>query len=375
MLEGAKSLTDLIHQFFNSRQPSNKQESISAMPTIFPNEANIDNKTILLTGGTGSFGKMFIHYVLNKHNPKKVIIYSRDEDKQYHVNNHIRENYKASIHSKVRFFLGDVRDVKRLTMASQNVDILIHAAAVKHVSAAEYNPMECVKTNIHGAENVVEAALANNIPDIIALSTDKAVNPINLYGATKLAADKIFVAANHLTGGSNIRFANVRYGNVLGSRGSVVPYFNSLIGDGSDTLPITNTEMTRFWITIDQGISFVLSCLSIMRGGETFVPKIPSMKITDVARVMAPKLKQKIIGIRPGEKLHEVMISSDDAGNTFDLGDRFVIRPSIKFYDDRYDYLKDSQPVAENFSYSSDNNTEWLSDGALKAMLSEQLPK
>ena len=216
---------------------------------------------------------MFINYVLNKHSPKKVIIYSRDEDKQYHLNNRIQENYKASIHSKIRFFLGDVRDVKRLTMASQNVDILIHAAAVKHVSAAEYNPMECVKTNIHGAENVVEAALANNIPDTIALSTDKAVNPINLYGATKLAADKIFVAANHLTGGANIRFANVRYGNVLGSRGSVVPYFNSLIRDGSDTLPITNTDMTRFWITIDQGISFVLSCLSIMRGGKLSYPK------------------------------------------------------------------------------------------------------
>ena len=236
------------------------------MSIPYDDEYPLNDKVVLVTGGTGSFGKSFLTYVLDKHNPKKVIIYSRDEDKQYHLNNLLNSQYSAETCSKIRFFIGDVRDGRRLTMASSGVDVLIHAAAAKHVPSAEYNPMECVKTNIHGAENVVEAALAAEVKKVIALSTDKAVNPINLYGATKLAADKIFVAANHLSGSSPTRFANVRYGNVLGSRGSVIPFFKSLIDKGETELPITSQEMTRFWITIEQGISFVLSCMSVMQG-------------------------------------------------------------------------------------------------------------
>ena len=345
------------------------------MKLEYSNECNLSDKTILVTGGTGSFGKSFISYLLSKHDPKKVIIYSRDEDKQYHLYNYLNSNFPEEITAKVRFFIGDVRDLARLSLATRGVDILVHAAAMKHVPTAEYNPFECVKTNINGAENVVQASLSSGVKKVVALSTDKAVNPVNLYGATKLAADKIFVAANHMSGSLQTKFSNVRYGNVIGSRGSVVPYFRQLIAQGTTEIPITSPEMTRFWITIHQGISFILSCMSIMEGGETFVPKIPSMKITDVAKALAPQLPQKIIGLRPGEKLHETMVATDDALNTYDFKDRFVILPSIKFYDRDYSYLKNAKLVEEHFCYSSNSNLEWLSEERFMHLVQNFLPE
>ncbi len=283
-----------------------------------------NDKSILITGGTGSFGKQYVRTILERYKPKRLIVYSRDELKQFEMEQEFNDPC-------MRYFIGDVRDAARLTMAMRKVDYVIHAAALKQVPAAEYNPMECIKTNVHGSENVIEAALANDVERVIALSTDKAANPINLYGATKLCADKLFVAANNIAGGHRTRFGVVRYGNVVGSRGSVVPFFKKKIAEGATELPITDPRMTRFWITLQEGVDFVLKNFSRMQGGEIFVPKIASVRITDLAEAMAPGLPHKITGIRPGEKLHEVMCPADDSHLTLEFGDHYVICPTIQF--------------------------------------------
>ena len=283
-----------------------------------------DGKSILITGGTGSFGKRYTKTLLERYKPRRLVIYSRDELKQYEMS----QQFDAP---GMRYFIGDVRDQHRLVQAMDGVDIVIHAAALKQVPAAEYNPMECIKTNVHGAENVIEAALQNKVDKVIALSTDKAANPINLYGATKLCSDKLFVAANNFVGSRKTRFAVVRYGNVVGSRGSVVPFFQSLIDRKADHIPVTHEQMTRFWISLQQGVDFVLKNFERMYGGEIFVPKIPSIRVTDLAKAMAPDLPVKIIGIRPGEKLHEVMCPADDSHLTLEFDDHFVIQPTIPF--------------------------------------------
>ncbi|WYL96989.1 MAG: UDP-N-acetylglucosamine 4,6-dehydratase (inverting) [Gloeotrichia echinulata IR180] len=325
-----------------------------------------DNSTILITGGTGSFGKQCVQTLLSNYRPKKVIVYSRDEQKQYEM---------AQIFNspEMRYFIGDVRDLPRLQMAMRGVDYVIHAAALKHVPAAEYNPMECIKTNIHGANNVIDAALQQQVKKVIALSTDKAANPINLYGATKLASDKLFVAANNLVGVQETQFSVVRYGNVVGSRGSVVPFFQKLIREGCTILPITDPRMTRFWITLQQGVDFVLKSFERMQGGEIFVPKIPSMTIMDLAEALLPGMKYKIVGIRPGEKLHEVMCPADDYHLTLEFSDHYTIKPSITFsreIDFTCNALKEKgSPVPDGFEYSSDQNTEWLTSIQLLEML------
>lgn len=320
-----------------------------------------NNKSILITGGSGSFGKQFVNTILSRYQPKKLIIYSRDELKQYEMAQYLSDTK----YDCMRYFIGDVRDRERLTMAMRGVDYVIHAAALKQVPAAEYNPMECIKTNIHGAENVIEAALAAEVEKVIALSTDKAANPINLYGATKLASDKLFVAANNIAGGHRTRFSVVRYGNVVGSRGSVVPYFKKLIEQNSDHLPITDPRMTRFWITLQQGVDFVLKNFERMSGGEIFVPKIPSVRIVDLATAMAPQLEQKIIGIRPGEKIHEIMCPADDSHLTLEFRDHFVITPSILFTDHNNKFSpnkigEQSCTVEQGFEYNSGNNEHFL---------------
>ena len=335
------------------------------MRAFLPTNLDLDNKAILVTGGTGSFGQKFVETVLECYNPRKVIIYSRDELKQHEM----QQRFADKKYAAIRFFIGDVRDRDRLSLAMRDVDIVVHAAALKQVPVAEYNPMECIRTNVDGAENVVRAAMDNGVQNVIALSTDKAANPINLYGASKLASDKIFIAANNISGVDGPRFAVVRYGNVVGSRGSVIPFFNKLIAEGTDHLPITDERMTRFWITLEQGVNFVLSSLEIMVGGEIFVPKIPSMKMTDLARVMAPDIPQKIVGIRPGEKLHEVMVTSDDGRNTGDLGDRYVILPSFAFWDQDFKPHPDATPVGDEFYFGSDNNSEWLDEDGLQELL------
>jgi UDP-N-acetylglucosamine 4,6-dehydratase/5-epimerase len=317
-----------------------------------------DGKAILVTGGTGSFGKQYIKTLLERYRPRRLIVYSRDELKQFEMTSSFNQEC-------MRYFIGDVRDLSRLTMAMRKVDFVVHAAALKQVPAAEYNPMECIKTNIHGAENVIHAALANNVEKVVALSTDKAANPINLYGATKLVSDKLFVAANNYAGDHRTRFSVVRYGNVSGSRGSVVPLFMRLAGQGSDHLPITDPRMTRFWITLQQGVDFVLRSFERMYGGEVFVPKIPSVRVVDVAHAIAPELAHKIVGIRPGEKLHEVMCPGDDAHRTLEFADHYVIRPSIQFARDR-DFSVNAlgetgRPVAAEFEYHSGKNPRFLS--------------
>lgn len=316
-----------------------------------------DDKSILITGGTGSFGKRCVRMLLERYKPRRLVVYSRDELKQYEM----AQEFDSDC---MRYFIGDVRDRERLTQGMSGVDIVIHAAALKQVPAAEYNPMECIKTNIHGAENVIQAALANNVGKVIALSTDKAANPINLYGATKLASDKLFVAANNMTGNRPTRFAVVRYGNVVGSRGSVVPFFKRLVDAGAASLPITDLRMTRFWITLTQGVEFVFKSFSRMQGGEIFVPKIPSVRIMDLATAMAPRIPQKIVGIRPGEKLHEVMCPEDDGHLTLEFSDHFVVRPTIQFIGNA-DYSKNGlaecgSPVAEGFEYQSGTNPHFL---------------
>lgn len=317
-----------------------------------------NNKSILITGGTGSFGKQYVKTILQSYKPKRVIIYSRDELKQFEM----EQTYSDEC---MRYFIGDVRDQERLKQAMNGVDYVIHAAALKQVPAAEYNPMECIKTNVHGAENVIQAALQNNVEKVIALSTDKAANPINLYGASKLASDKLFVAANNIAGDKQTRFAVVRYGNVVGSRGSVVPFFNKLIAEGSDHLPITDPEMTRFWITLQQGVDFVLENFGRMYGGEIFVPKIPSVRIVDLATSMAADLKQKVIGIRPGEKLHEIMCPKDDSHLTLEFDDHYVIKPSIRFVDVEMDYTTNGigekgAEIESGFEYNSGTNEVFL---------------
>ncbi len=328
---------------------------------------DLDGKSVLVTGGTGSFGRAFVRTVLKRFQPAKLIVFSRDELKQYEM----AQEFSEQRYLPMRYFIGDVRDVNRLEMAMRDVDVVIHAAALKHVPTAEYNPIECVHTNIMGAENIVLAALRTAVPQVIALSTDKAANPVNLYGASKLASDKIFVAANNLSGSIGTRFSVVRYGNVLGSRGSVVPLFRKLAANGATELPITDPRMTRFWITLQQGVHFVLSSLVLMRGGEIFVPKIPSMKILDIAQALAPDLPTTVVGIRPGEKLHEIMITEDDARSTLELADRYVIQPALQFWDSKHYADIDCRPVPDGFRYASDSNEEFLDEEGLREMLSD----
>lgn len=322
----------------------------------------LNGKNILITGGTGSFGKQFVTTILKHYKPNKIIIYSRDELKQYEMAQRFNDPC-------MRYFIGDVRDASRLQSAMNGVNYVVHAAALKHVPIAEYNPMECIKTNINGAQNVIEASLHCNVSHVIALSTDKAASPINLYGATKLASDKLFVAANNIRGGKDIRFSVVRYGNVLGSRGSVVPFFQKLIAQGATELPITDERMTRFWITLQEGVDFVLKNFQRMHGGEIFIPKIPSMKVSDVAYAIAPNMPHKNVGIRPGEKMHEVMCPRDDSHLTLEFHDHYVIKPSIQFTE-AADFTKNNcgeigVPVDYGFKYSSDTNTQWLNSQEL----------
>jgi UDP-N-acetylglucosamine 4,6-dehydratase/5-epimerase len=328
-------------------------------------QIDLNGKTILVTGGTGSFGKAFIRTVLDKYDLHRCIVFSRDELKQYEM----AQEFPAGTGRPIRYFIGDVRDAERLELAMRGVDYVVHAAAMKHVTIAEYNPFECVKTNINGAENVVMAAIRTGVRKVIALSTDKAANPINLYGATKLASDKIFVAGNNLSGAGGCDFSVVRYGNVIGSRGSVIPFFQKLIDEGATELPITDERMTRFWITLEQGVAFVLSCMQMMRGGEIFVPKITSMRVTDMALCMAPDLPHRNVGIRAGEKLHEVMISDDDARGTVELRDRYaILAPFLEARNQSYATMG-ATPVASDFRYASDTNTDWLSADDLRRMI------
>lgn len=326
-----------------------------------------DNKTILITGGTGSFGYKFVKTIVEQYAPKKLIIYSRDELKQYEMS----QSFPDYLYPFMRYFIGDVRDKERLIMAMKDVDYVIHAAALKHVPAAEYNPMECIKTNVNGAQNIVEASLAANVDKVIALSTDKAASPINLYGASKLASDKLFVSANNLAGSSRTQFSVVRYGNVVGSRGSVVPFFVKLMRQNVSFLPITDARMTRFWITLQQGVDFVMKNFTRMRGGEIFVPKIPSVRIVDLATAMAPNIPHKFIGIRPGEKIHETMCPSDDSHLTISFRDHYVIKPTISFAHRTPDYMTNcigeiGQVVDRGFQYSSDSNNDFLSLEAIR---------
>ena len=326
----------------------------------------IDGKSILITGGTGSFGRAFVRTLLESCNPRRIVVYSRDELKQYEMQQEFRDD-------RMRFFLGDVRDAERTRQAFRDIDIVIHAAALKQVPAAEYNPMECIKTNIYGAQNVINAAIDNEVERVIALSTDKAANPINLYGATKLASDKLFVSANNIVGSRRTRFAVVRYGNVVGSRGSVVPFFQKLIREGATELPITDARMTRFWITLQQGVDFVIKNLARMHGGEVFVPKIPSSLITDLAKAIAPDMPTKVIGIRPGEKLHEIMVPADDSHHTIEFKEHYVITPSIAFFA-QPSYLTDGTSergtrIEEGWEYNSGTNPVFLSIDEIRALI------
>lgn len=321
-----------------------------------------NDKVILITGGTGTFGKKFIEMTLARYKPKKLIVFSRDELKQYEM----AQQFPESEYECMRYFIGDIRDKERLYRAFKGVDYVIHAAALKQVPAAEYNPFEAIKTNILGSENVIMAAIDNRVKKIIALSTDKAANPVNLYGATKLCADKLFIAGNRYVGSDETSFSVVRYGNVFGSRGSVIPFFLKMKETGC--LPITDPRMTRFWITIEQGVELVIKSLERMVGGEIFVPKIPSMNIMDLAKAIAPECETKIIGIRPGEKLHEIMISRDDARNTVEFEDYYVIKSEFQFFGNRF-CLENCRPVAENFEYNSRDNTSWLSSEDLRSLV------
>ena len=323
----------------------------------------LNNKTILITGGTGSFGKAFTKYVLTNYNPKKIIIYSRDEFKQFMMQNEFKEYLP-----KLRFFIGDVRDKERLYRAFEGVDYVIHAAAMKQVPACEYNPNEAIKTNIHGAQNIIDAALDCGVKKVVALSTDKAVNPVNLYGGTKLVSDKLFIAANAYAGTKDISFSIVRYGNVAGSRGSVIPFFHKLIQNGATELPITDYRMTRFWISLEEGVKLVIKALEEAKGGETFISKIPSFKITDLAQAMLPGCKMPEVGIREGEKLHEIMVTVEDSMTTYEYDKHFIVYPQFDWSAHRK-----SEPtgkrVADGFSYSSDNNTEWLTVEEIRELI------
>lgn len=324
----------------------------------------LNNKTILVTGGTGSFGKCFTKYVLTHYDPKKIIIYSRDEYKQFVMANEMKEYA-----SKLRFFIGDVRDEERLERAFEGVDYVIHAAALKQVPACEYNPNEAIKTNIHGAMNVIEAALNKDVKKVVALSTDKAVNPVNLYGGTKLVSDKLFIAANSYAGLKDINFSIVRYGNVAGSRGSVIPFFNNIIKNGGKELPITDYRMTRFWISLTQGVELVIKALAEARGGETFISKIPSFKITDLAQAMLPGCEMPEVGIREGEKLHEIMVTVEDSMTTYEYDKHFIVYPQMVWNEKQMNPIPGGKKVADGFSYSSGNNTEWLTVDEIKELL------
>lgn len=327
----------------------------------------LKNKTILITGGTGSFGKCFTRYVLTNYEPKKIIIYSRDEFKQWMMANEFKE-----YEEKLRFFIGDVRDVERLKRACEGVDYIIHAAALKQVPACEYNPNEAIKTNIHGAQNVTAAALDAGVKKVVALSTDKAVNPVNLYGGTKLVSDKLFIAANAYAGKKETCFSIVRYGNVAGSRGSVIPFFQQLIDEGAKELPITDYRMTRFWISLTEGIELVIKALEEAKGGETFISKIPSFKVTDLAEAMAPGIKTIETGIRPGEKLHEVMVTAEDSMTTYEYDKHFIIYPQM-FWQESKRPNPSGRKVADGFYYSSGNNTQWLTVEQIRELLKTDL--
>lgn len=328
----------------------------------------LNGKSVLVTGGTGSFGRQFVRSVLRRYRPKRLIVFSRDELKQFEM----QQEFCAPA---MRFFLGDVRDRERVMQAMRGVDVVVHVAALKQVPAAEYNPTECVKTNVHGAENVIAAAIANEVEKVVALSSDKAASPINLYGATKLVSDKLFVAANNIAGGHRTRFSVVRYGNVVGSRGSVVPFFRKLLAEGTRELPVTDARMTRFWITLPQGVDFVLRDLERMQGGEIFVPKIPSAKVIDLAKTMAQDVPIRFVGIRPGEKLHEVMCPSDDSHLTLEFEDHYVVCPAIQFsspIDYRRNRLEEEgRPVPDGFEYSSGTNPWFLAPDELAKLIAD----
>lgn len=328
------------------------------------NTIDLNDSTVLVTGGTGSFGQAFIRHLFQAYKPRRVIVYSRDELKQF-------EMQQRFWPKELRYFIGDVRDADRLRRACSGVDVVVHAAALKQVPAAEYNPIECIKTNILGAENVINASIDSGVRRVVALSTDKAVNPLNLYGATKLCSDKLFIAANHLSVSTKTRFSIVRYGNVIGSRGSVIPFFKSRRPSG--VLPITDPRMTRFWLTIEDGVQYVDRAIQIMRGGEIFVPKIPSMRVTELASVIGPECRQEVVGIRPGEKLHETLVPRDEAPNTMEFRDFYVIRSPIQVWDATSDTVLGNEmgrPVKDDFEYRSDNNDDWASGERLQTLAS-----
>lgn len=330
----------------------------------------LNGKSVLITGGTGSFGKKFVETILNRYpEVKRIVIYSRDELKQFEL----KQKYPKSKYSQLRFFIGDVRDGERLKRACEGIDVIIHAAAIKQVDTAEYNPEECIKTNVHGAQNVINAALQTGVKHVVALSTDKACAPINLYGATKLTSDKLFTAANNISGSKDIKFSVVRYGNVMGSRGSVIPFFINKRDNGAKELPITDMRMTRFNISLQAGVDLVMFAIGHHLGGEIFIPKIPSYHIVDVAKAIAPNIPLVEVGIRPGEKLHEEMITVTDALNTIDLGQYYAILPSVSFKHQREEYLQHHQavPVPQGFHYSSDQNEEWETIETLRAKIKE----
>ena len=329
----------------------------------------LNNKTILITGGTGSFGKKFIEMIFANYEPKKVIIYSRDEYKQFLVKQKFSKELTKEQFSKLRFFIGDVRDKDRLYRAFYGVNIVIHAAALKQVPACEYNPFEAIKTNIHGAQNVIDAALDRGVEKVVALSTDKAVNPINLYGGTKLVSDKLFISANAYSGERGTIFSVVRYGNVAGSRGSVIPFFKSIIESGAKELPITDYRMTRFWITLEQGVQLVFKALQESKGGETYVSKIPSFKITDLAKAMKEDCELKEVGIREGEKIHEVMITKDDSRSTYEYENHYIIYPHFDWWNSEKYFTEGGKPVEDGFEYNSGTNEKWLSVEDLKERL------
>jgi UDP-N-acetylglucosamine 4,6-dehydratase/5-epimerase len=350
-----------------SVQPRRDQRIESSLRDFSQPWLDLNDRSVLVTGGTGSFGKHFLKTVIDRYRPKRLIIFSRDELKQFEM----AQIWPTEKYPFIRYFIGDVRDRDRLDMALRDVDYVVHAAALKQVPTAEYNPFECIRTNVFGAENLVYAALRRNVRKVIALSTDKAANPVNLYGASKLASDKIFVAANNLAGADGTRFAVVRYGNVMGSRGSVVPFFQKLAAEGAASLPITDERMTRFWITLTQGVNFVLSSMEMMRGGEIFVPKIPSTTIVDIASHLGPNLKQHTVGVRPGEKLHETMIPADDSRWTVELDDRYVILASFAAAAREAYINRGAAPVEEGFQYSSDTNPEKLDARGLQSLLAQ----
>jgi UDP-N-acetylglucosamine 4,6-dehydratase (inverting) len=331
-------------------------------------EIMLNNKAILITGGTGSFGKKFAEMVLELSEPKKIIIYSRDEFKQDLMKKHFLQNYPSKI-AKLRFFIGDVRNKERLYRAFKGVDYVIHAAAMKQIPACEYNPFEAIKTNIHGAQNVVDAALDCGVKKVVALSTDKAVNPINLYGGTKLVSDKLFISANAYRGEAGTVFSVVRYGNVAGSRGSVIPFFMALLKNGADELPITDFAMTRFWITLEEGVNLVFKALNESKGGETYISKIPSFKITDLAAALKEDVKLKEIGVRAGEKLHEVMIAKDDSRTTYEYEGHYIIYPHFEWWDLEKHFTPGGKLIEKGFEYHSGNNGEWLGIKELRIQL------